>query len=312
MQKEINNLEKRPIESAVAQERQVTVKPSIRDSLRTAFLLSLVVLAIPTSAADLKQQTIAAFDHYVALSETKINSSLDDPPGDPQLFLWVDGLLDSQRSSDLVSLRSGKIVIEKLTTLDDGKPISVPGGMIHHWIGTVFIPRATLAQTLALVEDYDHHSDYYSPQVVASKMLSRDGNDFRIYLRLYEKKILTCVLDTRHEVQYDILDSTRAWSRSRTTEIRQVANWKKSDEHDLPVGHDDGFLWRMNTYWRFQQKDGGVYVECQSISLTRGIPTGLGWLIGPFVESIPRESLEFTLGSTRKAVLSRLSQRPEK
>ncbi|HEV2488732.1 MAG TPA: hypothetical protein VGT03_02905 [Candidatus Acidoferrales bacterium] len=290
----------------------MTGKPSTRIFLRLALtILASPAAAIHSFAVDLKPQTISAFDHYVLLSESKINSSLNDSPGDPQPFLWVDRLPDSQRAADIVQLRAGKVVIERLSTLDNGHPVTIPGGMIHHWIGTVFIPGATLAQTLALVEDYDHHSDYYRPQVVASKTLSRDGNDFRIYLRLYEKKILTCVLDTQHEVHYDILDATHAWSRSRTTETREVANWRESDEHDLLAGHDNGFLWRMNTYWRFEQKDGGVYVECQSISLTRDIPTGLGWLISPFVNSIPRESLQFTLGSTRKTLLTRLSLRGE-
>ena len=285
--------------------------PHYNRPLRLTVLLLLFAFAPvrPASAADLKQQTTAAFDRYVALSEARINSSLSLSETDPAPFLWVDTLPASQRVAALAQLRSGKIVIEKLTTLDDGKPIPVPGGLIHHWIGIVFIPGATLAQTLALVQDYDHHAQYYSPQVIASKIISRNGDDFRIYLRLYEKKILTCVLDTRHEVHYVVLDSAHAWSRSRTTEVREVADWKQADEHDLPAGRDDGFLWRMNTYWRFEQKDGGVYVECQSISLTRDIPTGLGWLIGPFVESIPRESLEFTLGATRRSPLNWLPER---
>jgi hypothetical protein len=307
MRKKINNLEKRPIESVAPQRRQMTAKSSIRAFLRPALLLLAVpAAAIHSSAADLKPQTITAFDHYVALSEARMNSSLGGAQDDPQPFLWVDRLPASQRSADLAQLHAGQVVIERLATFDNGKPIPVPGGMIHHWIGTVFIPGATLAQTLSLLEDYDHHADYFRPQVIASKTLSRQGNDFHIYLRLYEKKILVCVLDSQHDVHYEILDQEHAWSRSRSTEIRQVADWKNSEEHDLPAGQDDGFLWRMNTYWRFEQRDGGTYVECQSISLTRDIPIGLGWLIGPFVESIPRESLEFTLGSTRRALLSRL------
>lgn len=274
---------------------------------RVALFLFGVALALPSFAADLKPQAMAAFNRYVALSEEQFDSSLNSSPGGPDPFLWVDMLPDAQHTADLAQLWAGHVVISRLTTLDNGKPIAVPGGMIHHWIGTVFIPGAALSQTLALVEDYNHHAEFYRPQVIVSKILSRNGNDFHIYLRLYEKKILTCVLDTQHEVHYAVLDATHARSLSRSTEIREVADWKESEEHDLPVGHDDGFLWRMNTYWRFEQKDGGVYVECQSISLTRDIPTGLGWLVGPFVESIPRESLQFTLASTRKALLSHLS-----
>ena len=99
------------------------------------------------------------------------------------------------------------------------------------------------------------------------------------------------------------MDSTHAWSRSRTTRIQEVDNAGERDEHLEPAGRDRGFLWRMNTYWRFEEKDGGTYVECQSISLTRDIPPGLGWLIGPYVTSVPRESLTFTLATTRSEVL---------
>ncbi len=274
-------------------------KISLSSILHLALALA-AVLAVANSAtaAELNPKTIAAFNHYVVLSEARIDASLSDP----QAFLWADRLPPEQRAAILARLRAGNVVIERMQTLENGKPIDVPNGLVHYWIGTVFIPGATLTQTLALVEDYNYQSEYYRPRVLASRILWNDGNDYRVYLRLYEKKVLTCVLDTQHEVHYVILDSSRAWSRSRSTQIREVAGWGKSNEHDLPVGHDDGYLWRMNTYWRFQQKDGGTYVECQSISLTRDIPAGLGWLIGSYVESIPRESLEFTLGVTRQTL----------
>lgn len=261
------------------------------------------VLAVANSvtAAELSPKTTAAFDHYVALSEATINASLNDT----QFFLWVDHLPPEQRVTVLTRLHAGNLVIERMQTLENGKPIDVPNGLVHYWIGTVFIPGATLTQTLALVQDYNHQSEYYRPRVLASRILWNNGNDYGVYLRLYEKKVLTCVLDTQHQIHYAIIDSSHAWSRSRSTEIREITGWGKSGEHDLPVGHDNGYLWRMNTYWRFQQKDGGTYVECQSISLTRDIPAGLGWLIGSYVESIPRESLEFTLGATRQTLAKR-------
>jgi hypothetical protein len=43
-------------------------------------------------------------------------------------------------------------------------------------------------------------------------------------------------------------------------------------------------------------------VQSEVASLTRDIPTGLGWMIGPFVTEIPKETLTFTLEATRKAV----------
>jgi hypothetical protein len=139
-----------------------------------------------------------------------------------------------------------------------------------------------------------------------SKILQRNGNDFVIELRFYKKKIITTVIDTTHDVHYQPVDASHQWSRSHTTRIQEVEDAGKPDEKLEPEGHDRGFLWRMNTYWRFEEKDGGTYVECQSISLTRDIPTGLGWMIGPYVNSVPRESLTFTLDRTRSAVLQRI------
>lgn len=257
------------------------------------------VIAEPLRGADLQQKTTNAYDRYVALTEAEIDSQRErDEP-----FLWVERLPHEERAAASEQLRRGGVVIEKLETLDGGKRIACPGGMIHHWIGTAFIPGATLAQTLALVEDYNHHQEYYAPDVMRSKILRHNGDDFLVNLRFYKHKVITSVVDTDHEVHYSLIDATHAASRSHTTRVQQVENAGKADEHLLPVGHDDGFLWRMNTFWRFEEKDGGTYVECQTVSLTRDIPTGLGWLIGGYVNSVPRESLTFTLATTRSAIL---------
>jgi hypothetical protein len=264
-----------------------------------AALLGAVLSPARVTAAELKPKTVAAFDHHVQLTEARIAGELSGSTP----FLWIDRLSEARRAAALVELRESRVVIEKLEARDGDEPIPVPGGMIHHWIGTVFIPGATLEQTLALVQDYDHHQDYYKPDVMRSKVLSRDGNDFRIYLRFYKKKILTSILDTEHEVHYAVVDSARAWSRSRSTHIREVEDAGTPGEKQKPEGDDRGLLWRINTYWRFEQKDGGTYVECESISLTRDIPTGLAWLIRSYVESVPRETLLFTLGATRSALL---------
>jgi len=285
-----------------------TDSPALRDAaagrlrrLLAAALATLLLAPAPAEAVELNPQAIEAFDRYVKLSEARIDAEL--ARGAP--FLWLDTLADARREKAHADLRAGRVVIEKLETLDDGKPIKSPGAIIHHWIGTVFIPGASLEQTLALIQDYDHHQDYYKPDVMRSKILARNGNDFRVYLRFYKKKVLTSVVDSEHEIHYEPVDSTRAWSRSRSTLIRELENAGESDERLKPEGNDRGLLWRIYTYWRFEQKDGGTYVECQSISLTRDIPSGLGWLIRPFVESIPRESLTFTLGATRSTLLAR-------
>jgi hypothetical protein len=264
-------------------------------------LAAILLLALPANAADRKPQAVDAFNRYAQLTEAQVDAEL----ARREPYLWIDGLPDDRRAAAHAQLRDGNVIIERLETLDNGQHIHIPGGMIHDWTGTVFIPGATLAQTLALDEDYDHHQDFFRPDVMRSKILRHTGDDFLVLLRFYKKKVITTVIDTEHEVHYHIVDSTHAWSRSHTTRIQEVANAGQSDERLEPEGHDRGFLWKMNTYWRFEEKDGGTYVECRSISLTRDIPAGLGWLIGPYVTSVPRESVTFTLATTRSGVLGR-------
>lgn len=272
--------------------------------------IGLCLVAGSARATDLEPKTVEAFDRYVAVAQAQIDEQLSR--GQP--YLRVEGLPTDRRAAAEAQLRAGQLLIERLDATGKSgrdKPILVPGGMIHHWIGSVFIPGATLTETLSLEEDYDHQQQYFHPEVMRSRILRHDGNDFTIELRLYKKKVITTVLETQHEVHYTLLDRTHAWSRSQSIRIQEVDNTGEPDERLEPEGHDRGLLWRMNTYWRFEEKDGGTYVECQSISLTRDIPTGLGWLIGPYLNSVPRESLDFMLENTREAVLERIGKQTE-
>jgi hypothetical protein len=158
---------------------------------------------------------------------------------------------------------------------------------------------------IARVRDYDHTSDYYSPDVMQSRLVSADGNNLHVFMRLKKQKVITVVLDTEYDVHYGQLDAAHQYSDSRSTRISEIADPGTTNEHALPFGRDHGFMWRLNTYWAFEQSEGGVLVQCEAISLTRDIPNGLGWMIGPFVNSIPRESLQFTLHATRAALASK-------
>jgi hypothetical protein len=272
------------------------------------FFAACLALPMPINAAELQPQTAQAYDRYIQLTSAQVNSELAQSGP----YLWVERLSPEQRAADQEQLRNGQLVIERLDTLDSGKTIPVPGGIIHHWIGTAFVPGATLRQTLSFMEDYDHKTEYFKPDIVRSKILRHDGDDYFVLLRFYNKKIITTVIDTDQEIHYHLVDSTHAYSRSRTTRVQEVENAGKSDEKLEAEGHDRGFMWRMNTYWRFEEKDGGTYLECQAISLTRDIPTGLGWMVGSFVTSVPRESLTFTLTTARAALQQRALKQPAK
>jgi hypothetical protein len=168
----------------------------------------------------------------------------------------------------------------------------------------VFVPGAKLDDVLHLLQDYNHHAQYYAPDVQQSRIEQRNGEHYRVFLRFRRTKIITAVIDTVNDIQYYRDSPTQVHSRSSAIRINEVDNPGQPDEQEKPAGHDNGFLWGMETWWRMEQKDGGVYVQSEVVSLTRDIPTGLGWMIGPFVQSIPRESLTFTLAATRRAVLS--------
>ncbi len=251
--------------------------------------------------AELKPTTVGAFEKYLRLTDARNEQELKQ--GAP--FLWIDALLEAERAAAYAALKRGEVEIERLETREDGAKIHCPDGLIHHWVGAVFIPGATLDETLALLEDYDHHSIYYAPDVQRSKIEQHTGDNFRVFLRFKRKKIITVVLNTVHEVRYSRDVAARAHSRSSAVRIAEVEHPGENGEREKTPGDDGGFLWRMETWWRFEERDGGTYVQSEVVSLTRDIPVALKWLIGPFVTSIPKETLAATLRATRKGIATR-------
>jgi hypothetical protein len=238
----------------------------------------------------LKQQTLQGFKAYIHDAESAMEQTL----AAPGTFLWCD---TSPKAAQQV--RDGQVVAQFWSGRG---PVKVPNGLIHDWIGAAFVPGATIKETLALIQDYDNHANIYKPEVIASKLISHDGSDFQIYLRLLKKKIITVVLDTDHEVHYRCLDRTRWLCRSHTTRVAEVEAPGSPKERVLPPDAGYGFLWRLNSYWRFHEQEKGVYFECRAISLTRDVPFGMGWVIEPIIQKLPKESLIHTLECTRQAL----------
>jgi len=261
-------------------------------------LLCVLAWRQAASAAELKQKTTTAFDRYVAATEARFANELR--PGGT--FLYVDGLSADAKAKAYEQLKQGEVLVEKLETKAPGVSSDVPDGMVHHWVGLIFIPGATLASTLPIVKDYDRRAELYKPDVSASRTISHNGDDFKMFLRLHQKKFTTVDFNTTYDVHWGQVDATKVFSNSISTRIAEVKDPARPDGEELPVGSGHGYLWRLNTYWRFEEKDGGVYLQCEALSLTRDMPTGLGWLLKPLVTSIPKQSLNRALGQTRKVV----------
>jgi hypothetical protein len=267
--------------------------PVLYMNLRPIYFLpfGLSLVSGSLDAVTLSQQSSAAFDSYIREQEpgTIANLNATKPWG-----------YETDARRDL--LRRGQVAIETF----DGKPVvHVPDGLIHDWVAAAFAPGISLARALQILEDYDKHKLYYGPEVMASRLLSKSGNQYRTYLRLLEKKVISIVLDTEYSVEVTQVTPKIALIRVRSDQIREVDRPGAKDEHIQPSGSGFGFLWRLNSYWRIEELDDGVYIECRAISLSRDVPAIVSSIVTPMVTTLPRESLEKTLRDTVKA-----AQRP--
>jgi hypothetical protein len=272
---------------------------------RTTALLLVVWIAAgllvpPAEGAELKSATVAAFYRYIRVTEARMEDDLREGH-----FFFVDRFPDNRRHAIDAQLLRGMVDIQRIQTLEKGRTIPIPSGMIHHWVGVIFVPNATLPQVRAVLEDYDEHEKFYKPDVRRSKLLEHNGNESKTYLQLYKKSLVTVVLNANFDITDTEFTNTRAQTKSYSTRIAEVANQGKPDEHELPVGMDHGYMWRLNTYWRTEEKRGGVYLQIEVVALTRKFPLMLGWLINPLIENIPRSTISGLLIKTRRAVIER-------
>ena len=245
-------------------------------------MLSLVA-AVPADAADLHPDAATAFDRYARLTEARLDKEKDGTLP----FLWIDQLPDERRLEAQATLRRGEIVVSRLQTRDGAGAVRFHDAMCHHWVGTVLVPGARLDDVVALMQGYDRYQDVYRPAVRRSKTLSQNGAPSRSSLQLFMKKVISVVLNTESDVHYVPVSPKRMQVRSSSTRIAEVADADTPQPREQPVGHDSGFLWRFNNYCALEERAEGTLVQCESISLSRDIPFGLRWLVGPFVTDVP-------------------------
>ena len=269
--------------------------------VQTALLLLCILpglVAISAQADELKPETAAAFDRYIGATEARMDNDMR-----LNQFLVIDRLPDSLRQEAYDQLHRSQIHIEEMHTEEDHHPFPIPNGQIHHWAGVTFIPKATLSETIAVIEDYDNETTTYSPEIRRAKLIERDGDESKIYLQFVNKSIVTVVLNVYFDVRDIRYGSTRLQATSRSTRIAEVANPGRPDEYERRDGNDHGYLWRFNNYWRIEEKDGGVYIQNESVTLSRTFPDLLAWLINPLIKDISRDILFELLTDTRKAVV---------
>lgn len=229
---------------------------------------------------------VSGFVSYIGQVEARLDQQHRGPEG----FLARE---DSTR------LRKGELIIERVTPWSGA---DLPGALLHHWRGTAFAAGASAADFERLMKNFPAYPERFSPQVVRANVIGRQGDQYKVLLRVRQHHVITVVMDTAYDITFGRRDGEHGYSIARSTGISEIKSPGTSDERALSPAEGHGFLWRMNTYWTYEERDGGLYMQIESVTLTRSIPTGLGWVIGPFVESIPRESLEFTLRSACDAL----------
>lgn len=280
------------------------MRPTIRLLPSSVLFACVLALAFQAQAAELKQKTSDAFNRYVAVTEARMAEELK--PGGKFLYPDHPAPNPSEEMRDAYDrLKRGEILIERQEAILDGKHVEVPDGMVHHWVGLAFIPGVNLEQTLAVVQDYDHRAELYKPEVIAAHTISHQGDDYKIFMRLYQRRFTTVMFNTEYSIHWGRVDAKKLYANSISTRVAEVVDPNKPDGPEVPVGRGNGYLWRLNTYWRFEEEDGGVFVQCEVLSLTRDIPFGLAWLIKPLVTKIPKQSLDRALGRTREVVLEK-------
>ena len=259
-------------------------------------ILALIVLTLPAGARELKPATLAAFEKYVKLTEARMAGEVKGE----KPFLWVDR--QAEAAQLYARLKRGEVLAHRLETRDGSTEVRIDDGMIHHWVGTILMPGATLEKVMAFVKDYGNYSKYFAPTIVRSRVLSQTPDRFEVSMRTATKKVITVVIDADYVIEYRPIGEDRVYTRSAAKNLFEVEKAGTPQEHRTPAEQGKGYLWRLNNYCSFEQRAEGTYEQCESISLTTDIPWYLNWIVSPFVTSVPRETLEFTLGRVRAGV----------
>ncbi len=229
---------------------------------------------------------VAGFNSYVSGVESRLGRQHRSADG----FLASGGLARQSGAG----MRGGELMVEELTPSGG---TALAGALLHHWRGTAFAPGATAADFERLMKDFNSYPQNFSPQVLQARVIAQRGDNLQAMIRVRQRHVITVVMDTGYDVVFGRVDERHGYSISRSTRISEIGSPGTDAERELSAKEEHGFLWRMNTYWSYEEKDGGLSMQVESVSLTRSIPRGLGWAVQPFVESVPRDSLEFTLRS---------------
>lgn len=262
--------------------------------LKLTFLAAALLLPVHAHAANLKSETVAAWDEYVQ----SVNVTLQDRVRPGGSFLWT-----YEEPERIAKVHGGEIVV---APAPGPNPRKVRGGLIHHWIAAAFLPNVKLDDILAVTEDYDRYQEFYRPSVIASKTVAReDSNDYFSMQLMNKAFFLKTMLDADYQATNVRLDERRFYSVSKSTRVQEIQDYGRPSQHQMPEGQGGGYIWKLFSIGRLSQRDGGVYIELEAIALSRDIPVAVRFVVDPIVRSVSRNALLTSLMQTEEAVCAR-------
>jgi hypothetical protein len=266
------------------------MKRLIHPSISFAAVLTLL-FANASHAADLRPETVGAWEQYIQEKDAAVKLFAETP--------WVT---DDNRP-DCTILESGKILV---APAEPNIPKRVPAGLIHDWIGTAFIPNATISQVIAAVRDYDRYKDVYHPAVIDSKLVSSGDDQDRFSLLLMNKAvIMKKAVEGEYRASYFRIDDHRWYSVAESTRVQEIEDYGGPNERLLPVDQGTGLIWRVHSITKYEERDEGVFVQMEAMVLSRDVPKALRWFVNPIVRRVSRDSLQLSLEQTRGALQSK-------
>jgi hypothetical protein len=269
------------------------LEPAERKYSFAVSVLLIILGPALSRAAELRPDALAAWNRYVDHARERMSSRLNGG----QTFLWVD-----ENPARAPRVRSGEILV---APVNGSGRIEVPNGLIHDWIGAAFFPQTTIEKVFATMDQYPCYKDFYKPTVVDSRPLLRGGTEMSFSMRWLKKALwVTTVIDADYKASYFQRNEKSRYGFVSSTRIQDVMNYGQATEQMLPIGTGSGFVWRLFSISRFEERDGGVYVELEAMALSRCVPAWLGWLVNPVVRQLSQSSLITSLSQTRDAVRS--------
>lgn len=265
-----------------------------------SFVFPSLILFCPFTClegATLQAKTAKAFDEYIEKVEEELTARRNNN---------LPYLMVSESPGNMISLSQNLVVIRNLNEDDQ-----TPKGIIHDWLGAVFLEGISLDETLEILVDYDSHPEIFE-EILQARLISKTGNQLKSQIRFKKEGLLTVVTDSVNEAQVFRISKNKAQVFCRSVRINEIENPGTEREKVLPAGNDRGLLWRLNSYMTLEESENGVTIECRSVNLTRDLPFGIGIILGPFIKNLPPESIESMLTSLQSYVSGKNPPIPDK